>query len=92
MNNLVEAFWINCVEKNLVVVPFMAYSKYDNGNLSDQDKIGLRFVAMGADLIATIDANFYLEMETSITARELIAETPEEAVTKYLAWLNKKPS
>ena len=84
---IADIFWEKCVENDVIIVAFIAYTKYDaTGNLSEADKIGLRFVALKTmhGLRAQVAADFYLDIDDAASDPELIAETPAEALELYL--------
>jgi len=80
-----------------IIVPFFAYSKYNNeGNLSDEDKIGLRFVCLSVDTSSVMKSDqFYISLDDSTTDLSLVGETPEEALQlkeeAYRRWISELP-
>ena len=92
-------FWERCVAANVVIVPFRAYRDYREGNLHEDDFVGIKFVGLENEAASTLDV--YLSFETSVqdpvcatysTGTErgplvsLLGDTPEEALEKYIAW------
>ncbi len=88
---IADILWEKCVEHDVIIVAFMAYTKYEAGNCSEADKIGLRFVALKTTngLREPID-DFYLAVDEWITDAKLIAETPAEALELYLKKAGKQ--
>jgi len=88
-----DSIILECLKAGAVILPFMAYEEYVDGNYSESKKIGLRYICVGnVDTEAILSKkDFYLGLETSAGDFELIGKTPEIALEKYeRKFLNKK--
>lgn len=81
-------FWDTCLANGVVVVPFEAYSQYnEEGNLDERHRIGLRYVCLRTGYQAcagVLTEDFYLSLENGVTDLALVGETPDEALGLYL--------
>jgi hypothetical protein len=82
---VIVAIWDDCVEAGAIIYPFIAYSEYVDGNEHESKRLGLRFVALQADPSGVIAAGeMYVDIDECVTDPELVADTPEGALQKYL--------
>ena len=79
------------LEMSVVIVPFKAYSSYnDEGNLSESDCLGVKFIAHRYDNEAVSTKEFfYITIDGVITDISLVGETPTEALDKYEEWYKR---
>jgi hypothetical protein len=76
-----ENFWDICAEEGVVVIPFIAYSEYLDGNEHESKKLGLKFVALPCDTSSPIKpGEFYISIDEDESDPSFIANTPEEAL------------
>ena len=82
-----KSVWERAAIDGYVIVPFFAYSKYNKeGNLSEEDKIGLRFVCIPGDTSSVMqNDNFYISIDASTVDISLVGETPEDALLRRAA-------
>lgn len=82
-----KEFWQECYERGIAIIPFMAYSDYDaTGNYSDEQKLGIRFVALEVQYGSPVSADlkdFYLAIDYAVARTDLVADTPEGALELY---------
>lgn len=79
------------LDLNVVIVPFKAYSSYnDEGNLSEEDYLGVKFIAHRYDNEAVFTKEFFcLMVDEIVTDITLVGETPTEALDKYEEWYKR---
>ena len=77
-------FWESCAEAYCVVAPIKLYSTYNpEGNLSDKNLIGIKYVAFQFDNGAPLD-DFYVDIEERTSDTTHIFDTPEEALWDFM--------
>lgn len=76
-------FWLRCVNARCAVVPVSTYSQYDeNGNVHQDNSIGIRFAALPCDEHA-VGPDYYVMMESWQSGLNHLYSTPEEAISAY---------
>jgi hypothetical protein len=81
--------WQRAANNGLAIIAFNAYSKYgEDGNIHEEDLVGLRFVCIDADSSSAVvtDGYFYISSEDSADTLSLVGSTPDQAMELYIEW------
>ena len=79
--------WEKCVLNDCVIVPVKVYAKYnEEGNVSDCDYIGIKYVVMPFEDEA-VGPEYYCMLDEMIAGNENYYNTPEDALNSFI---NKK--
>lgn len=90
-----KEFWQRCTDNGVVIIAFKAYSQYRDGHYHEDDCIGLRYAGLSADTGGVLGDELYVSCDDAVTSGRalpdggyvnVVAETPEEALEKFLVW------
>lgn len=81
---MTASFILRCIDLGVIVIPFLAYSRYNaEGNFDDCDVIGIKYICVDGST-TSVFPNVYLELETSAGDDSLVGDTPQEALQLYI--------